>query len=110
MSDESSGIRFTGPVCPIPLSDYPSVQLAQGGGGRLSQSLIEEMFAKTFDNPELDMLHDGAILALREGDLDHVGAEPVDEDEHIMLCRAAELGDLVGPRLLLIIWLRGAVA
>jgi len=64
MSDESPGIRYTGPVCPIPLSDYPSVQLAHGGGGRLSQILIEGMFAKTFDNPELEMLHDGAILAV----------------------------------------------
>lgn len=53
-----------GPVCPIPISDYPKVQLAHGGGGRLSQILIEEMFAKTFDNPELDIMHDGAVLGV----------------------------------------------
>ena len=64
MSDGSSDFRFTGLVCPIPLSDYPSVQLAHGGGGRLSQILIEGMFAKTFDNPELEMLHDGAVLGV----------------------------------------------
>jgi len=69
MSDDSSGGRFTGAVCPIPLSDYPSVQLAHGGGGRLSQILIEGMFAKTFDNPELEMLHDGAILRVGQGRL-----------------------------------------
>ncbi len=69
MSDDSSVVRFTGAVCPIPLSDYPTVQLAHGGGGRLSQILIEGMFAKTFDNPELEMLHDGAILRVGQGRL-----------------------------------------
>ena len=69
MSDGSSDFRFTGLVCPIPLSDYPSVQLAHGGGGRLSQILVEGMFAKTFDNPELEMLHDGAILSVGESRL-----------------------------------------
>ena len=64
MSDDSLGIRITGAVCPIPLSDYPSVQLAHGGGGRLSQILIEGMFAKAFDNPALELLHDGAVLGV----------------------------------------------
>jgi len=53
-----------GPVCPIPISDYPTVQLAHGGGGKLSQILIEGMFAKTFDNPELEVMHDGAVLEI----------------------------------------------
>ena len=53
-----------GPVCPIPISDYPSVQLAHGGGGRLSQILIEGMFAKTFANPQLAVMHDGAVLGV----------------------------------------------
>ena len=34
--------------CPIPISDYPSVLLAHGGGGSLSQMLIEEMFQPSF--------------------------------------------------------------
>ena len=53
-----------GPVCPIPIADYPTVQLAHGGGGKLSQILIEGMFAQTFDSPELDIMHDGAILGV----------------------------------------------
>jgi hydrogenase expression/formation protein HypE len=53
---------FEGAVCPIPLSDYPQVQLAHGGGGKLSQKLIEGMFVKAFDNPLLRQLHDGALL------------------------------------------------
>ncbi len=48
--------------CPIPISDYPQVLLAHGGGGRLTQMLIERMFVPAFDNPTLETLHDGAIL------------------------------------------------
>ena len=50
--------------CPIPISDYPHVLLAHGGGGRLTQMLIERMYVPTFDNPNLNRLHDGAILEL----------------------------------------------
>ena len=31
-------------TCPIPFSDYATVQLAHGGGGRLMRDLIEGMF------------------------------------------------------------------
>lgn len=50
--------------CPIPISDYPAVQMAHGGGGRMSQMLIEKLFVPAFDNPMLKSLHDGAILGL----------------------------------------------
>jgi hydrogenase expression/formation protein HypE len=53
-----------GPVCPIPISDYPNVLLAHGGGGRLSHQLIERMFVSTFRTPQLDAQHDGAVLDL----------------------------------------------
>ncbi|MFQ5857148.1 MAG: hydrogenase expression/formation protein HypE [Anaerolineae bacterium] len=55
-------IDFTGLQCPIPISDYPTVLLAHGGGGRLTQMLVERMFVPAFDNPTLENLHDGAIL------------------------------------------------
>lgn len=48
--------------CPIPISDYPTITLAHGGGGKLSQMLVERMFVPAFANPELGMLHDGAVL------------------------------------------------
>ena len=48
--------------CPLPIADYPHVQLAHGGGGRLSQMLVERMFAGAFANPALAPLHDGAVL------------------------------------------------
>jgi len=50
-----------GPVCPLPLSEYPNVLLAHGGGGRLSHQLIERMFASAFGT---DTSHDGARIEL----------------------------------------------
>jgi hydrogenase expression/formation protein HypE len=55
---------LTGFQCPIPIADYPEVQLAHGGGGRLSQMLVERLFLPAFRNPALEALHDGAILDL----------------------------------------------
>jgi hydrogenase expression/formation protein HypE len=49
--------------CPIPISDYPHVLLAHGGGGTLMHQLIEQMFVPAFRNPFLDARHDGAVLA-----------------------------------------------
>ena len=48
--------------CPIPISDYPTVLLAHGGGGRLTQMLIERMYLQAFEDPRLQSLHDGAVL------------------------------------------------
>jgi hydrogenase expression/formation protein HypE len=48
--------------CPLPISDYPHVLLAHGGGGRLTQTLIERLFLEAFRNPALETLHDGALL------------------------------------------------
>ncbi len=48
--------------CPSPLSEHTTVQLAHGGGGRLSQRLIDELFVAAFRNPTLEALHDGAVL------------------------------------------------
>jgi hydrogenase expression/formation protein HypE len=62
MSEKPEGPGFAGGACPIPLSDYPTVQMAHGGGGRLSQILIQDLFAEAFDNPILELLHDGAVL------------------------------------------------
>ena len=51
-----------GPVCPIPLTRYPEVQMAHGGGGKLTDQLIEEMFVPAFGNAALGDRHDGARL------------------------------------------------
>ncbi|MCL4506090.1 MAG: hydrogenase expression/formation protein HypE [Chloroflexi bacterium] len=52
--------------CPIPISDYPNVLLAHGGGGKLTNQLIAKMFLPAFDNPALQAQHDGAVFRLRE--------------------------------------------
>ncbi len=53
--------------CPIPISDYPVVLLAHGGGGKLTHQLIEKMIAPAFSNPALDARHDGAVFSVAEG-------------------------------------------
>lgn len=55
---------LTNLVCPIPINDYPTVTLAHGGGGRLTQMLIERMVLPAFANPQLASLHDGALLEI----------------------------------------------
>ena len=51
------------PQCPIPISDYPVITLAHGGGGRLTQMLIDRMFVPAF-GAQPGGGHDGAILPL----------------------------------------------
>jgi hydrogenase expression/formation protein HypE len=50
--------------CPIPLSEYPTILLAHGGGGKLTQHLIEKLYLPEFKNDLLEQLHDGAILPM----------------------------------------------
>lgn len=52
--------------CPIPISEYPHILLAHGGGGKLMHQLIEKIFVPTFQNPQLDERHDGAVIDLGE--------------------------------------------
>jgi hydrogenase expression/formation protein HypE len=49
--------------CPIPISDYPVITLAHGGGGRLTQMLIDRMFVPAF-GAQPGGGHDGAMLSL----------------------------------------------
>jgi hydrogenase expression/formation protein HypE len=50
--------------CPIPISQYPQILLAHGGGGKLMHQLIEKLFGAAFANDYLDERHDGAVLDL----------------------------------------------
>jgi hydrogenase expression/formation protein HypE len=51
--------------CPLPVSDYERIVLAHGGGGRVMQRLIRELFVAAFANPQLERGHDGARLDVR---------------------------------------------
>jgi hydrogenase expression/formation protein HypE len=55
--------------CPIPISQYPHVLMAHGGGGRLMHQLLENVFGKAFSNPILDARHDSAQFSVPEGRL-----------------------------------------
>ena len=48
--------------CPIPISEYPHILLAHGGGGKLMHNLIEKMFMAGFDDATLNNRHDSATL------------------------------------------------
>jgi hydrogenase expression/formation protein HypE len=54
--------QFTGPVCPMPINNYPQILLAHGGGGKLMHQLIEEFFVPAFENSLLGERHDGAVF------------------------------------------------
>ena len=56
-------------ACPLPALEKQTVQLAHGGGGRLMQELIRDVFLRAFDNPALASLHDGATLPIEKGTL-----------------------------------------
>jgi hydrogenase expression/formation protein HypE len=62
MKEGDPGERLAGLQCPLPAGEHTTVLLAHGGGGRLTQSLIETLFLDAFRNPALAALHDGAVL------------------------------------------------
>ena len=62
---EQPGVDSTaGFACPLPISDYKTVLLAHGGGGKLTQQLIKGMFLHQFKSRFLEPLHDGAIVSV----------------------------------------------
>jgi len=61
MSDENF------PACPLPISEYPRILLAHGGGGRLMHRLIDDIFVVSFADLALESGHDGAILDRPDG-------------------------------------------
>jgi len=58
----SSGLN-----CPIPLPHRTEITVGHGGGGRLTQELIDRVFRPAFANSSLDAQHDGALLRLPTG-------------------------------------------
>jgi len=54
-------------ACPVPIRDYPQVLMAHGGGGMLTQQLLDRMFLPAFRSAALAEAHDGAALAVGGG-------------------------------------------
>lgn len=50
--------------CPIPRDPRDHIQLAHGGGGRLMQRLIRDVFAAGLADPALITDHDGAVVSV----------------------------------------------
>ncbi|MEO8502254.1 MAG: hydrogenase expression/formation protein HypE [Vicinamibacteria bacterium] len=55
--------------CPAPVSGVDTIQVAHGGGGRMSQRLMESVFMPALRNPVLEALHDGAVFSVPAGRL-----------------------------------------
>jgi hydrogenase expression/formation protein HypE len=53
-------------TCPIPRPAEDQVLLAHGGGGKLTNQLIEKVFLPAFSNAALEARHDGAVVKLAE--------------------------------------------
>lgn len=62
MSEKAAMFPDAGPACPVPISDYPQILMAHGGGGKLTHQLIETLFLPLFSNPALEARHDGAVV------------------------------------------------
>jgi hydrogenase expression/formation protein HypE len=54
-------------TCPVPLSHRTEITVGHGGGGRLTQELINRVFRPAFSNASLDAQHDGAQLSFPGG-------------------------------------------
>jgi hydrogenase expression/formation protein HypE len=50
--------------CPVPLHRSDRISIAHGGGGRMTQRLLDSVFRPHFSNPALDAAHDGAALTV----------------------------------------------
>ena len=67
--DDSTAFDLQGPLqgplqCPLPDPHSERIILAHGGGGRLTQRLLDDVFVPAFSNPALEQRHDGALLDL----------------------------------------------
>ena len=51
-----------GLACPVPFSNHAEVTIGHGGGGKLTQGLIDRVFRPAFASREIDAQHDGALL------------------------------------------------
>ena len=60
-------INSNNPVCPVPIQRYPNIVLAHGGGGRMTQQLIESVFLPAFGGSGPGERHDGAAFDLTAG-------------------------------------------
>ncbi len=69
MKKAMTDFTVNGPTCPTSPKRKETIQLAHGGGGKLTRQLIDEIFRPAFENSELETDHDSAILEFDGGSL-----------------------------------------
>ena len=68
MSEKAGSDKLdNGTWCPLGDLRHDTIQLAHGGGGRLSQQLLESVFYPAFDGAAGQVHHDGALLDVPAG-------------------------------------------
>jgi hydrogenase expression/formation protein HypE len=65
--DGLAGVDLTAWTCPMPLRDHPRIVTGHGGGGRLSQELIDHLFRPAFGAAPSDPSHDSVVLPMPTG-------------------------------------------
>ncbi len=68
-ADVDEPLDFEAWTCPLPLRNYPRVVLGHGGGGALSEEIVEHLFLPAFGNPVLDVLGDASVVEVPQGRL-----------------------------------------
>jgi hydrogenase expression/formation protein HypE len=77
--------------CPLPIAAEDRILLAHGGGGRLTQQLIDRIFRPAFANALGDAQHDGAVFAVPAGRLSFTTDSYV---VHPLIFPGGTIGDL----------------
>lgn len=68
-SERPTAASMTEFSCALPHQHSDTIQLAHGGGGRLTQRLLEQVFLPAFENELLSQGHDGAMVDVEPGRL-----------------------------------------
>ncbi len=60
MDENKVNIKTEGFTCPLPKTEYDTIQMAHGSGGKLMGDLIDKIFINCFDNDILKKMEDQA--------------------------------------------------
>jgi hydrogenase expression/formation protein HypE len=55
--------------CPLPIQMYETITIGHGGGGKLSQRILQDLIVPILGNVYLNQLHDGAVVPFPCGPL-----------------------------------------
>jgi hydrogenase expression/formation protein HypE len=62
LQNKMKKIKLTNLQCPMPQLDFDVITLGHGGGGLLTNRLLDKAIFELFDNPILRSRHDGAVF------------------------------------------------